>query len=840
MKPERIEHLLREQSPTEPSFARPVPPLPHGVAERRVAIGRSVIGTSGAAVALVALVVVGLVGLRIGQSTPGPSATAGVRSASSAPSASTASGVIPWIDTRFVLPSVAPTEPVMDYALCPVRQSDLLAGGWGGATGSAAGGVVLINTSPNPCRIGAPSSVVLRDASGSVIARSPAPPDAAQVAIPSGGTASAVLVWMNWCHDPPAYPLTVDLMMTLEGDAGPVQTTLKAEVATWLTGSLTPRCDIPSSPSTVGTVEFSWDQRELGDYARKGCAAGDLRAFGSGWEGAAGTSYNSVVVYNNSSFDCDLPQPVPEIRDADGHAVVTGEGTTGSILGLPSGGTAIVELALANWCTPPPKLPATLDLKLGSQTLPVDVSKALDTPLPVDTCEVAPATPRPTFEVSAFTTPGFGVPEPPSDPGDDYGPYLQVAASLPASVLPGDELAYTVTLTNSSPYGKPFNLANFCPSYTEKLLPTGSAATVTQRYLLNCDPVGVLEGGQSRTFQMELAVPADTPVGKATLIWQLGKTGGAVKEGIWIGDPSSLPSAEPSSMSLDIEGAVRTAAVSAPVSCAVDSTGQLAVLPDPVPVAQGGFARVAVHVPETTGGHDATTLSGPDGWPGIAITVVDNPAGGAGGPTWSPRSGVVVLTIDDTSSGRVVSGSVEAKMTFWKNTEGLAPPADPSDVVLTARWTCPDDETAGASQGLAGSECSADQLRAEAVRQGENGVANIEVTLTNVGPSACWLPNVPTAIELVGAEGKPMLLEARPPAGEPGSNVTLPVSTSPTTSLIAFWGNWCASSPGPLSVVVKFDNSSGGLSAALPGPFLPRCDYPGQPSWIQIDSLAGS
>jgi hypothetical protein len=135
--------------------------------------------------------------------------------------------------------------------------------------------------------------------------------------------------------------------------------------------------------------------------------------------------------------------------------------------------------------------------------------------------------------------------------------------------------------------------------------------------------------------------------------------------------------------------------------------------------------------------------------------------------------------------------------------------------------------------------CLMSDLRVSAVRQGENGVVNIETDFTNAGGLVCWLPNVPVKVSLVAADGKALPLLTRPPVASPGQPVSLQPSQTPTAALVVYWGNWCSSRPGPLSMVVTFSLLLGSISAPVEGTLLPRCDYSDQGSWIQIDSLVG-
>jgi hypothetical protein len=91
---------------------------------------------------------------------------------------------------------------------------------------------------------------------------------------------------------------------------------------------------------------------------------------------------------------------------------------------------------------------------------------------------------------------------------------LSVAADTPPSVRRGSTLVYDVTLTNTSHLGY---VLDPCPNYVEIL---GAKAAVAN-FQLNCSPVGDIAPGASVTFQMNLAVPVNVPLGASTLSWSL-------------------------------------------------------------------------------------------------------------------------------------------------------------------------------------------------------------------------------------------------------------------------------------------------------------------------------
>ena len=89
-----------------------------------------------------------------------------------------------------------------------------------------------------------------------------------------------------------------------------------------------------------------------------------------------------------------------------------------------------------------------------------------------------------------------------------------VTISAPATVHRGSVLLYTVTLTNHD--GRAYQLTP-CPDYFEFI--GGKFARWT--YELNCAPVGELAPGASRTFAMQMPVPATVPIGPTEIRWGL-------------------------------------------------------------------------------------------------------------------------------------------------------------------------------------------------------------------------------------------------------------------------------------------------------------------------------
>lgn len=533
MRLERIESLLRSKPPDEPQYRRElllgprvVPAAPGPVRARRTAAG----ALAGAVVVAVLVgLIVAVVGPFAAVPSNGPSATIppGATLEASPPLAA-----IPWMDAT---PPPPPTpEPTDDPRLLPACASgDLVleAQGWGGATGSLAGGASLYNISSNPCTVAGKPGIELIDSRGDAIATGrgdDASPGSALVVLPTGASAGVITVWSNWCGNPPTRPLRIRLSLPA---AGGELTAVVREDELADPGSV-PRCDSPSSGSTIGVpVAFEAPEPSSGGYQPEACGVDALAAYSGAWGGAAGTSYANVIVLNHGHVDCLFATSATiELRDANGHPVsVAASEPTAPIVLLSPGWAASATIGYSDWCTPPRALPLRADLVIGADRVAV---VAL-TPIPVPACMAAPATPPPSM---FFETPLMvpGTPAPPEPDPVDTLP-IDVAISPLPRTPPGGTLEYTVTLRNASAYDKPLNLAAFCPTYTERLFLPGSGTAIETRLALNCGPVGVLLPNASATFAMRLPIPADATPGTASLTWQLGTRGAAAKASFEIG-----------------------------------------------------------------------------------------------------------------------------------------------------------------------------------------------------------------------------------------------------------------------------------------------------------------
>lgn len=135
--------------------------------------------------------------------------------------------------------------------------------------------------------------------------------------------------------------------------------------------------------------------------------------------------------------------------------------------------------------------------------------------------------------------------------------------------------------------------------------------------------------------------------------------------------------------------------------------------------------------------------------------------------------------------------------------------------------------------------CEARSLAVQGVRNGETGVVNVGVAITNRGTRACSLPDQPSGVELVRAGGQILNVRIAPPPSPASARIALPPGVQDTATLTSYWMNWCQAPPGSLEVRITFAAIQGVISGPLTGSLLPRCDAPKQPSTIQIDGVTG-
>ncbi|HEY5487460.1 MAG TPA: DUF4232 domain-containing protein [Candidatus Limnocylindrales bacterium] len=137
--------------------------------------------------------------------------------------------------------------------------------------------------------------------------------------------------------------------------------------------------------------------------------------------------------------------------------------------------------------------------------------------------------------------------------------------------------------------------------------------------------------------------------------------------------------------------------------------------------------------------------------------------------------------------------------------------------------------------------CQASSLAIDGVRQGESGIVNLGIVITNTGDVSCMLPQLPAAVQLLDAKGTALDIPTETTTATPGPPAP-PVVIAPHVAaaaiLTVYWISWCQPDPGPLTVKVTFVAGAGSVSGPVgPGGPLPRCDTPGRASSLQLDGI---
>ena len=243
------------------------------------------------------------------------------------------------------------------------------------------------------------------------------------------------------------------------------------------------------------------------------CRASDLVATGEQAGGAGGHTATRVQVTNRGSVPCVLdgyPNVAGVSDDGAVHPFEAGHGTYFGDPGLPAAidpGEASELTIETSWACPANNGGAGMPWSMLELGLPaggtIRVRVELDS-------------------VCGVSISRFGLlsrqPEPPPTPLP-----LNATIAAPASVRPGDELIYTVTVTN--PTGTVYRF-DPCPSYEQYLTTfTGStqdaAHPTISTYRLNCTAAPSIAPLSSVAFEIHLRVPTDQPPGDAKFGWYL-------------------------------------------------------------------------------------------------------------------------------------------------------------------------------------------------------------------------------------------------------------------------------------------------------------------------------
>jgi hypothetical protein len=260
----------------------------------------------------------------------------------------------------------------------------------------------------------------------------------------------------------------------------------------------------------------------------RACTPTDLTAT-AGWQGATGSMAGGIGVTNVSSTACVLDGPPRGVVIRAGTKALATAYTAdehASLGGAPPPGPGLLEpgdaggwwLVWMNWCGPN-LVPTSIDVTLPDGSGPVvavpdaAVSGAMNgTPR----CDVrgSPST----LAVTAFEY------RPPEPPLVEPQP-ASATISAPATATVGQDVAFTVTLTN---LGDRAAIFDPCPTYSEDLIVAGRRLKppADREYALNCPAIGsTLAPGASIVLEMRYPIPDTVAPGPAELLWSLDPGG---------------------------------------------------------------------------------------------------------------------------------------------------------------------------------------------------------------------------------------------------------------------------------------------------------------------------
>ena len=100
------------------------------------------------------------------------------------------------------------------------------------------------------------------------------------------------------------------------------------------------------------------------------CAAADLKASHGLVEGAAGSRLTEIVLVAGARCSVDA-FPLLGFRDADGAAIVGGVSGGPGRIDLSPQSSYTSEVQISNFCVTDPKFPLTLEIRLGTEDIPV-------------------------------------------------------------------------------------------------------------------------------------------------------------------------------------------------------------------------------------------------------------------------------------------------------------------------------------------------------------------------------------------------------------------------------------------------------------------------------------
>lgn len=293
-----------------------------------------------------------------------------------------------------------------------------------------------------------------------------------------------------------------------------------------IVAGLTVGCGSPARPHAGVPARgvVPWADRPAAPYAEPGprtfatdarpCQPPDLRT-SAGRSGVGLGNTNVAVQFTNRSATACVLLGYPKVAGISSSGAITPVAAThGSYFGDPGppaniapGQTAAVNVSGADACQ-------------AAQDGQHRVYRRLRIGLPGGGNVDAPVAPFDAIcgvSVSLFGVPADQPAAPPPSP-------LTAQITAAATVRPGADFTYTVTLTN--PTAKAYPLRP-CPAYEEYVYAiTGPGTTaargghVVKNYYLNCDTVHQINAHSSVAFQMRLQLPPGLPAGiPAKFVW---------------------------------------------------------------------------------------------------------------------------------------------------------------------------------------------------------------------------------------------------------------------------------------------------------------------------------
>jgi hypothetical protein len=262
------------------------------------------------------------------------------------------------------------------------------------------------------------------------------------------------------------------------------------------------------------------------------CRADQLVGSARRGGGAGGTFYQAVRVTNRSRRPCTLsggPAAIVGLRSTGVQVTLTRTANWPSLIGpgpanLRSGQSGWLTLAYPDACN---ALIAGQNDDFTSLWVRLEGGGRVRVSLPAAINVVCG------LEASRFGAPQHS-PQARSPEATSPWNALTVTTHLPATLVAGSALHYTVTLRNHSRHNL---VLSPCPSYAEYLTPVQHLQRrLVRRYFLNCRASPAIAAGASVTFAMQVNVP--NVVGPTKYEWQL-QGSNVVRGGVTTTEPAT-------------------------------------------------------------------------------------------------------------------------------------------------------------------------------------------------------------------------------------------------------------------------------------------------------------